>query len=672
MSFRVDMSNDGFAIWHEGQCLVLHSVDSPVVEIGCGTPDMEMVRGNFRITDAIDERLPLDRFAFAPDHKSMRLWSSKRPETMIAIALEHHDAHLTLKFRCTDAAINRLWIHMNRTTEEFFWGGGEQMSYLALNGRRFPFWTSEPGVGRDKSTKLTQTMDAEGLAGGDYWTTNYPQPTWISSSRYAVHLETAAYSVLDLSEPCVSAIECWKADIDLELFAAPTLADMVSVMSNRFGRQPSLPEWAIAGAIVGLKDGEATFDRFERIAQSGAAITGLWCEDWVGIRQTSFGKRLFWDWKWNADRYPDLPGYIKTLGERGIHFLGYVNPYLAVDGKLYGEALAKGYLALRQDSDEPYAVDFGEFDAGVVDFTNAAAAQWFAERIIGQEMLDFGLSGWMADFGEYLPTDVRLSDGSDPVEAHNRWPVLWAKVNADAIDSRSKTGEATFFMRAGFTGVQAYCPLLWAGDQCVDFSRHDGIGTVITGALSSGLLGNAYHHSDLGGYTSLHGVVRTAELMHRWIDLSTFTPVMRSHEGNRPLDNLQIDSTPEILEHFARMSKVHARLAPYVRSLIEEAMATGLPLQRPLFLHYDDPTHYEVQDQYLYGADMLVAPVIEASANGRLVTLPEDLWIHLWTGDGFAKGRHNVDAPHGQPPVFYRKDSSHAALFALITEEFGA
>lgn len=664
------MHADGFDLFAGDTCVLKHRTHSPAFAIGTGTPGMEMVRGNFRIDDNLDLRLPLD--CFANDKGAIRLWSSERPDAILGIRVDRDARKLALRIRCTDESINRLWVDMLCAEDEAFWGGGEQMSYLRLNGRRFPFWTSEPGVGRDKSTKLTQIMDAEGLAGGDYWTTNYPQPTWLSSRNYALHLETAAYSVLDLTEGMRAEIECWKADVDLELFTATDRTGLVGQMSDRFGRQPPLPDWAISGAIVGLKDGQDTFERFEKIASSGAALTGLWCEDWIGIRQTSFGKRLFWDWQWNAKRYPDLPDRIAALAERGVRFLGYVNPYLAVDGPLFTEAASLGYLALRQDSDEPYAVDFGEFDAGVVDFTNPEAAAWFSERIIGQEMLDFGLSGWMADFGEYLPTDVRLFDGSDPMEAHNRWPVLWAKVNADAIASRGKTGDATFFMRAGFSGVQAYCPLLWAGDQCVDFSRHDGINTVLTGALSSGLLGNAYHHSDLGGYTSLHGVVRSADLMHRWIDMAAFAPVMRSHEGNRPADNLQLDSSAEFLAHFARMSQVHARLAPYVRALSDEAVATGLPLQRPLFLHYDDPAYYDVQDQYLYGADMLVAPVVEADRTERDVILPEGEWVHLWSGAHYTHGTHAVAAPYGEPPVFTRKDSPFAPLFASVKEEFGA
>jgi alpha-glucosidase len=253
-------------------------------------------------------------------------------------------------------------------------------------------------------------------------------------------------------------------------------------------------------------------------------------------------------------------------------------------------------------------------------------------------------------------------------------PVLWADVNGKALASRGRTGDALFFMRAGFSGVQAHCPLLWAGDQSVDFTRHDGIGTVITAALSAGLVGNAYSHSDCGGYTSLHGNVRTVELMQRWCELSAFSPVFRSHEGNRPDDNLQYDSNAELLDCFARWSRVHAALAPYVRHLCDEAVAQGWPAQRPLFLHHpEDQAVYAVQDQYLYGADLLVAPVIEHGATTRDVILPgQSPWRSVWTGEYLAAGTHSIDAPIGRPPVFYRPESRFAELFASLSGALSA
>ena len=630
-----------------------------------GAPQVEMYRGNFRIEDAPTGRIEPQKSELSGE--SVTLFDGGAPAARLALAGNVLDIELLLP------GYDRIEIRFHAEAGESVWGGGEQMSYLALQGRRYPIWTSEPGVGRDKSTELTQMMDLGGMAGGDYWNTNYPQPTFLTSRWLAVHCQAEAYSVLDFTDPAAHRVEVWAARTAFELFAADGPQDLVGQLSTRFGRQPPLPDWAIGGAIVGLKDGTRSFERLDGFIKAGTAVSGLWCEDWAGIRETSFGRRLFWDWRRSDQRYPDLPGRIAALAARGIRFLGYANPYLANDGILYEEAAERGHFCLRPDNDEPYLVDFGEFDCGVLDFTREETCDWFAEKVLGQEMLDIGMAGWMADFGEYLPTDVRLADGSDPMEAHNRWPVLWAEVNARAVESRGKTGEAVFFMRAGFSGVQAHCPLLWAGDQSVDFTRHDGIGTVITAALSAGLLGNAYSHSDCGGYTSLLGNVRSAELLERWCELAAFAPVMRSHEGNRPDDNLQYDSSEELLACFARWSRVHAHLAPYVRHLCNEAADHGLPAQRPLFLHYpDDPALWTCQDQYLYGADLLVAPVIEAGAGERQVILPgEGLWRHCWSGADFAPGTHTIPAPIGQPPVFYRPDSVFAPLFAGLAEVLG-
>ena len=660
-------AGDGFDLRIAGLTVLRHRGGCPAVSVARGVPEVTMLHGNFRIDDAPCDRA--DGVCWSIDGHVVTLAGVAR--------LTFDPTAVTLTVTAFAPGADRIFLRLHAEPGEQVWGGGEQMSYLALAGRRFPMWTSEPGVGRDKSTELTRRMDAQGMAGGDYWTTNYPQPTFLSSRNYSCHLDATCYSVLDFTDPAGHRIEVWAGEARLEFFTGESPADLVGQLSTRFGRQPPLPDWAIGGAIVGLKDGTNSFVRLERFVAAGASISGLWCEDWAGIRQTSFGRRLFWDWNWdtprfpdNTPRYPDLPRRIADLAARGIRFLAYANPYLAVDGAQYQEARAGGHLALQIGRDEPYLVDFGEFDCGVVDFTRAETRAWFAERILGQEMLDIGIAGWMADFGEYLPVDVRLSDGSDPMEAHNLWPVLWAEVNAMALESRGKGGDALFFMRAGFSGVQAHCPLLWAGDQSVDFTRHDGIGTVITAALSAGLVGNAYSHSDCGGYTSLHGNVRTAELMRHWCELAAFAPVMRSHEGNRPDDNLQYDSTPELLACFARWSRVHAALAPYVRRLCDEAATTGLPAQRPLFLHYPhDRALWTVQDAFLYGEDLLVAPVIEEGAMEREVILPGDApWRHIWSGEDFAPGVHMVSAPFDRPPVFYRPGSDFAALFASLPQ----
>lgn len=222
------------------------------------------------------------------------------------------------------------------------------------------------------------------------------------------------------------------------------------------------------------------------------------------------------------------------------------------------------------------------------------------------------------------------------------------------------------FHASTHSGSQVHCPLLWAGDQSVDFAFHDGIGSTVVAAFSAGLVGNPCHHSDIGGYTSLFGKVRSAELIMRWAELAAFTPVMRTHEGNRPDDNLQIDSIQDLLFHFARMTRLHAALAPYTHDLREEAATTGLPLQRPLFLHYwEDQRTRAMERQYLYGRDLLVVPVLEADAREWPCDLPAgDDWLHLWKGEVFTGGATAiVAAPFGCPPVFVRKACAREDFF---------
>lgn len=653
---------NGFEIRFGDKLLITHDSSAPALFVGRGDARMDMYRGNFAIEDYVCERIAL-RTTTIEDNR-VTLSAQRGTSPLLALTI----SETGIAFEALGTGINRFWLRTIAEQEEHVWGGGEQMSYLDLRGRRFPLWTSEPGVGRDKSTEITRLADLHNRAGGDYWNTNYPQPTWLSSRHYALHVETRAYSAFDFRHDQFHEIEVWEIPSRIEFFDGPSFVDLVSALSIRFGRQPELPEWIYSGAIIGLKDGAESFERMERMIAAGVRVSGLWCEDWVGLRHTSFGARLFWDWQANDSRYPNLQDRITRLRERGIRFLGYVNPYLANDATLFDEAERSGFFATNEQG-ETALVDFGEFECGVVDFTNPAASEWFAEQVIARNMLDFGLSGWMADFGEYLPIDVHLANGVDARLMHNAWPTLWAEVNARAVASRGKTGDTLWFMRAGFTGVQAHCPLLWGGDQSVDFSRHDGLVTVISGALSSGLLGNAYHHSDIGGYTSLFGNVRSAELLMRWSEMAAFTPVMRSHEGNRPRENLQLDQDREVLAHFASMTRLYCKLAPYLRHLSAQAAATGLPVQRPLFLHHEsDRQTYSIQDQYLYGADMLVAPVWQAGQQSRQVYLPSGHdWEQVWSGELLAGGQWiEAPAPIGRPAVYFDPRSSFAELFRQL------
>ena len=163
--------------------------------------------------------------------------------------------------------------------------------------------------------------------------------------------------------------------------------------------------------------------------------------------------------------YPGLANEIEKLHQRGIKFLGYINPYLVNDGELYRQGKEADVFAKKADGSE-YLVDFGEFDCAIPDLTDTKAYEWFKNEVIKKHSLDIGIDGWMADFGEYLPTDdLVLSSGKSPMVEHNHWPALWAKCNYDNLEETGILGEEVYFMRACGTGKQKYCMLMGEVEQ---------------------------------------------------------------------------------------------------------------------------------------------------------------------------------------------------------------
>lgn len=668
----MEFYRNGFAwsLQAGGETILSCRDDQPMIYVGCGSERVDMYRGNFQIEDYVTERRPLRVTGLTETDTGAVLDFEGQLEMELRITGDLAECFFTQK----NPAINRFWFRVEAEEQEHCYGCGEQMSYFNLRGRHFPLWTSEPGVGRDKTTYVTWRSDVEnGGAGGDYYTTNYPQPTFVSSKHYYLHVDSTAYADFDFRNPHFHELQIWEIPASIRIEAAPDYLTLLEKMTAFFGRQPKLPDWVYNGLIVGVQGGnDRSFGLLEKTMEQGIPVAALWCQDWCGKRVTSFGKRLQWDWHYHKEMYPDLPKRIEELHQKGIRFLGYINPYLVKDGDLYKEGKEKGVFAVRPDGSD-YLVDFGEFDCGVVDLTNPEAFAWFKDRVIKECSLDIGIDGWMADFGEYLPTDdLILHNGVSPMIEHNHWPARWAQCNYEAVKESGKLGDVVYFMRAGGTGNQRYCTLMWAGDQSVDFSIHDGLGTVICAALSVGMTGCGLSHSDIGGYTSLFGNVRTKELFLRWAEMAAFTPVMRTHEGNRPEENFQYYEDEDCMRQLARLVDVYRMLAPYMKELVAENAAKGIPVQRPMFLHYEqDEACYDLQYQYLLGPDMLVAPVYLAGQESRELYLPEDTWIHLWTGKEYGPGTVDVPALLGDTPVFYRKDSAFAGLFAEIGAKHG-
>lgn len=659
---------EGFTLVFNQRLLLEHSIKQPCLWIGNGIADIDMFRGNFHIEDRLNEKIALTECQVVQKGTGYEVTLSRGAvaKAKLLITLDQSN-RLAIKVANTDGQQNRMWLRLAATEKDHVYGCGEQFSYFDLRGKDFPLWTSEQGVGRNKKSYVTWQADCKENAGGDYYWTFFPQPTFVSSQKYYCHFEDSCYMNFDFSHADYHELAIWQDNATLCFDTADTYLDLVSKLSELLGRQPELPDWIYDGVILGIQGGtEVCQNKLDVMRQNGVKVAGIWAQDWEGRRITSFGKRLMWNWRWDSELYPDLDKRIPQWKKQGVRFLGYINPYVAIEKELYAQAAENGYLTKNADG-EDYQVEFGEFYAGVVDLTNPKAYDWYKE-VIKKNLIEFGLDGWMADFGEYLPTDTFMHNGVSAEIMHNAWPALWAKCNYDALVETGKLGDILFFMRAGYTGSQKYSVMMWAGDQNVDWSLDDGLASVIPAALSLAMTGHGLHHSDIGGYTTLFEMKRSKELLLRWCDFSAFTPLMRTHEGNRPDDNWQFDSDKETILHFARMTDIFTRLKPYIKAAVKLNAEQGIPVMRPLFLHYEnDPIAYSLRYQYLFGRDLLVAPVHEQGRTDWTLYLPEDNWINLWTGEAHKGGQEvTVDAPIGKPPVFYRAESGSAALFASL------
>lgn len=267
-------------------------------------------------------------------------------------------------------------------------------------------------------------------------------------------------------------------------------------------------------------------------------VGALWIEDWEGRRGKNGGPPLWWRWFPDEQLYPDFKNWANQLKERNIVLLGYANPFLSVDenNPLYQEAAEKGYLVKNPDGTD-YIQSFytsPDYRYCCVDLSNPQAYDWLKEKM-RQGMVEEGLSGWMADYGEYTPLTGKTYD-PDPIQAHCQLPVLWAKLNRELIQETGNQGKALIFHRSANVGSNCYAVSYWAGDQTPTLDRYDGLASSITGLINSGISGMSINHTDIGGFTTimtpLFKMTRKKEVMLRWLEYAAFTPIFRTHDGN--------------------------------------------------------------------------------------------------------------------------------------------
>ncbi len=557
---------------------------------------------------------------------------------------------------------NSVQVISDRAANAGVHGFGNQYQQFDLSGQLLPILVQEQGVTRGEQP-AARAVDFATWGAGTMQTTYGGWPTYVTDQNRSFSLadirHSGAFSVADMRRARQIRLESFAPTFTAVVQAADSPAGIVTARGAAITRPP-LAGWIQNGAVLGLQGGTAKVRQVvSEMQAAGTKISAVWLQDWVGKRVTGFGEQLWWTWQLNQATYPDWAQMVSDFNAQGIKVMTYVNPFVInqseVNGQpirnFYREGEQKGFLVKNQRGNT-YVVQTVGFPTALVDLTNPAARDWFAD-IIATQVLGVGASGFMADFGEYLPMDAVVFKGS-AARQHSRWPQLWAQTVRQACNQAGVPDCVSFF-RSSYLGSPRNVPLMWAGDQMVNYAVEDGMRNAVLGMLAGGVSGAPLWHSDIGGYTSVNAGVtnflRPAQLNARWAEMQAFGVVMRTHETNRPSLNQQVYDTAETRAQFARASQIYAALHDYRARVIDEAVRTGMPAMRHAWLVAPGTPAADADEQFFLGDHLLVAPVYAENATSVDVTFPPGQWRHVLTGEVYG-GQATVPAPIGTPAAF--------------------
>jgi alpha-glucosidase (family GH31 glycosyl hydrolase) len=520
--------------------------------------------------------------------------------------------------------------------DEQFYGLGARFDHFVLTGR----------------VLKNRTEGEAGLRN-----TYAPAPFLLSSQGYGLYVDTMAPATFDLrtEERGCYMVRVGTPSLHLYFLAGPHPQAVIERHAQLVGLPPLPPEWSF-GVWKNLIGGQERVLRdLERLRQEEIPLDAVWIYDAV-VERAGFG----WPWQIYGPippgEYPDLPALIKELHGSGLKVLGYLNPFIYPGWAGYDQAQGNGYLVRTADG-QVYLQKWTFGQRAYLDFTYPQAVQWWQDRV-RYALEEVGFDGAMLDFGEEAPSNGRYAGGMGYL-MNNRYPVLYHKA-AYEVGEAAKPEQCVFLARAGYNGSQPYTTNRFTGDQVRNWHHEMGLASVLPAVLNGSLSGWPYWGPDIAGFFRDERAVRgpgEKELWIRWLQLGALMPTMRDMYGATDGEPVHLWTDDETLALFRTYAELHTALKPYLYRCARIAHEQGLPVVRPLFLNYPDEAEtYVLEDQYLLGEDLLVAPVLEPGQTERSVYLPAANWRDYWTGETYqGPGRVTVPAPLHHIPLFVRE-----------------
>ncbi len=452
-----------------------------------------------------------------------------------------------------------------------------------------------------------------------------PIPFFLSSRGYGMFMHTSSPITCDFGASFDGLNSIMLGDDELDLFVFfGSPKEILDAYTTLTGKAALPPLWSF-----GLWMSRITYTSEEQTRNVAAKLRqNLIPCDVIHLDTGWFETDWRCDYQFAQSRFKDPQKMIADLKNEGFHISLWQLPYFAPKNRLFPEIVEKGLFVKDAKGNSPN-------EDVVLDFSNPAAVAWYQEKIAN--LLRMGVGAIKVDFGEAAPSNGLYASGRTGFYEHNLYPLRYNKTVADI--TRQVTGENIIWARSAWAGSQRY-PLHWGGDA---ENTDTGMAATLRGGLSLGLCGFSFWSHDIGGF-----VQRPSEDMYRrWMPFGMLTSHSRCH-GAPPKEPWEYSQA--FMDDFRRADELKYQLMPYVYAQAKDCTERGLPMLRALFIEYpDDPGSWLVDDEYLFGADILVAPLFETKATGRDVYLPPGQWIDYQTGKIYPGGWHNIEA--GKIPV---------------------
>lgn len=511
---------------------------------------------------------------------------------------------------------------------------------------------------------IDQTVLNAPVVSGQPQTGWYQQAQFISSRPYGFFLEQSELSRWRMRSDRDDAWQVESNSPGLKFTIAPGKGpEAIRTLTAITGRTPTPPKWQIAPIFAQTLTG----------AQTGKTPDAYLAEMRESLRQIKHLKLPYKSFSFEGwgllRRSGQLDEAISLIRREGLRPLVYFRAFAGnerhgyEEDEVYDQAIANGYAATRVNG-SPYTFTntfSPDKQAVQLDFTNPQTVAWWRARI--RAALDAGADGFMQDFGEQTMWDMQFADGTTGRQMHNRYPVIFHRVTRKIIEEwhreNPRRTKPMFYVRSGYSGrpgSAAHESANWCGDYEQDWNRTTGLAALTTDMLNRSVGGAYGFHCDTGGIMDLRTGPLTRELFLRWSWHASLTPGNRLHGGPVFGQRFPWSFDAEAVRIHRASLRLHRAAEPYILRLWKEAERTGMPITRPLWLAYPKMAGVgEIDQEYLLGPDVLVAPVVEEGVSAIDVRFPPGCWKHATTGKRYrGPVMKSVAAPIDRHPFFFR------------------